>query len=107
MINSQTYKRYLFRLKDKVFKVIPLYQEQSPTIDKYIDAICFDLYGLNYTMEEMYEERWYVTTLNVLECVRWEYGDFRDFQVVRSQLLNLLNIIDREIKELERNESFE
>ena len=71
-VNNTACYNYLSRLIDKLFKIIPLKEVHSPTIDTYIEDLIFELRG----NEEVFEETEYnpklIDIISILEAVKNE-----------------------------------
>lgn len=100
MITLKSYRIYLIDLKDDVFKVLPLYEEKSETFIDYLDSLLFKLYGLEYVIDGLPHDIWYVDTLSVLEQIfhlelSWAYH-----KTVKKELFGVLRLIDKQIDQL-------
>lgn len=45
-------KLYIKKLKNRIFKILPLFEEKNEGIATYIDSIIYEVYGLQYVVEE-------------------------------------------------------
>lgn len=90
------YIAYLTELKNRVFKIIPLFvEEKNSGVYKHIDTVFDELLGLKDVFERLEAKDWYISTLATLKTFKnKKLGD----RQVRSEVLRLLNLIDKEIE---------
>lgn len=97
MIPEKTYRNYLIDLKDDLFKVLCLYEEKSETFDDYLDSLLFELYGLEYIIEELPHGLWYVKTLTKLEEISRLDSDWASVKRVKKEMFDSMRRIDKQI----------
>lgn len=106
MGNSEAYKEYLNNLKDRIFKILPLCEEKNPEVLKYIDSTIFEVRGLFSVIPSAKTSVWHIRTVSVLSNMSENYSaqQLHDKEiyksVVRREVFNMLNLIDREIEKL-------
>jgi DUF1009 family protein len=50
MKNKIMFERYLGNLVDRIYKILPLYEEQNEGLFKYIQSLVFELNGFHYVV---------------------------------------------------------
>ena len=95
---------YLNTVVNSVFKILPLYEEQNIGVNKYIESLLFELYGLekSVSIEHSYE---YISLLSTLESVKSEIekSDSKK-SVVKREVFKCINIIKNMVGELEEGD---
>lgn len=86
VIDNKQVISYLDKLTNRVFKVIPMSEEKSITLEKYVDSIVRELFG-NSTIVFEDELLGIVGTLKGL--------DYGNHSKLRSDIFKVLDIIDR------------
>ena len=96
--------RYLNTVVNNVFKILPLYEEQNVGVNKYIESLLFELYGLEeaVSMEHSYE---YISLLSTLESVKKEVAKPDSKKpVIKREVFKCINIIKNMVGKLEEGE---
>lgn len=95
---------YLNAVVNSVFKILPLYEEQNIGVNKYLESLLFELYGLekSVSIEHSYE---YISLLSTLESVKSEIekSDSKK-SVVKREVFKCINIIKNMVGKLEEGE---
>ncbi|MGD7047082.1 hypothetical protein FZC83_02365 [Rossellomorea marisflavi] len=96
---SSLYLNYLTVLKNRVFKILPLAEENNEGLPKYLDSLLFELYGLQYVIDGVKDSHNYISLMSTLEAVQLEIiePDIA-LEFLRSEILKSLNIIDKLLK---------
>jgi hypothetical protein len=89
---------YVNTLKNKVFKILPLFESNNIGLPQYIDSLIYEIYGLQYVIEKEYH--YAITTLNsILEHF---YDDSVqpevDIKQIRREVLHCLDFIEKSFK---------
>lgn len=66
-IEDDVYHNYLERLIGRFYKILPMKEEQSPTIVKYISSLQFELTGGKDVMESLNNDGRFLSLINTLE----------------------------------------
>lgn len=96
-ISEKDYRNYLIQLKDRVWKVLPMYEEENETIEEYIDSVNFELFGLRGLIGELPHGIWYVKSLATLEQLKVETALDDRQKKVKKEVFKILNAIDKQI----------
>ncbi|MGV4321314.1 hypothetical protein [Bacillus mojavensis] len=95
---------YLESLVNSVFKILPLYEEKNIGIEKYVESLLFELYGLEDAVEIKYSYE-YISLLSTLESVNKEIGSQDSKKsVVKREIFKCINIIKNMIGKLKEGE---
>lgn len=99
MINQSSifYVSYLTGLKSKIFKILPLFEEENHEVFIYIDSLCMELYGQQYVFEDLVAGDWYISTLGTLEAFLAGKVYFDKTHIVKREVLKICNNIDKEL----------
>lgn len=96
-ISEKDYRNYLIQLKDRVWKILPMYEEKNETIEEYIDSVNFELFGLRGLIGELPHGIWYVKSLATLEQLKVETRLIGKQKKVKKEIFKVLNTIDKQI----------
>lgn len=106
MGNKEEYLMYFTNLKNRIFKILPLCEEQNSEVIKHIESILFEVEGLFAIIPSAKTSVWHIRTMSVLNNLADNYSvhQLHDEEiykkVVRREVFNLLSLIDREMEEL-------
>lgn len=102
MITTKTYRNYLIRLKDKMYKTLCLYEEESETFDKYLYSLVYmEIAGLEHWISELPHDFWYMETLSKMKSLHDHYLSGTDNHALfKSELFGINKLIDKQIDNL-------
>jgi len=104
MIPIETYENYLHRLKDKMFKGLRLYEEESTTLDKYLYSLVFmEIAGLEHWLKtgNLPHEFWYVETLSKMTSLHDHYlRGTHSHALFKSELFGTMKLIDKQLEQM-------
>lgn len=106
MISNTLQIDYLNDLKNRIYKILPMCEEANPNVLEHIDSALFEVKGLFSIIPSAKTSVWHIRTVSVLSNLSGNYSltQLHDYETckkdVRREVLNLLNIIDREIGKL-------
>lgn len=87
---------YLNSLRGKIFKIIPLVQQKNENVYSYVNAVTFQVSGLKHVVEDLENNHLYIDMWAVLEETLTELlAPDPDVQLIRSELLRIVNSIDK------------
>lgn len=96
-ISERDYRNYLIQLKDRVWKILPMYEEENETIADYIESVNFELYGLRGLIGDLPHGIWYVKSLATLNQLMIETTEKDRQKKVKKEIFKVLNTIDKQI----------
>lgn len=87
---------YLETLKNRLFKIIPLFEENNEGIYKYIDSLLFELCGMIYVVEGFKDNGIFLSLIATLESLLDESlaVDY-DIPLIRREVFKCLSIIEK------------
>lgn len=106
MGNKNEYKAYLTDLKNRIFKILPLCEEENSEVIKHIESTIFEVRGLFAIIPSAKDSIWNIRTISVLSgmienySVEQLHSEKIYKKVVRREVFNLLSVIDKEIEKL-------
>lgn len=107
MVNDSQHRDYLKNLKNRIYKILPMCEEQNPNVLEHIETTLFEVKGLFSVIPSAKTSVWHIRAVSVLSHLSSNYSiaQLHDpatcKKEVRREVLNLLNTIDREIDDLE------
>lgn len=89
-------EEYLGRLRGKVFKIIPLIEEGSDDVYKYVCSLTFQVSGLKHVISGLEYSHEYIDLWSVLEeTVNELISPNPDTRLIRGEILRVIKSIDR------------
>lgn len=87
---------YLETLKNRLFKIIPLFEENNEGIYKYIDSLLFELYGMIYVVEGFEDNSMFLSLIATLESLLDEslVAEY-NIPLIRREVFKCLSIIKK------------
>lgn len=96
-VSEKLYSNYLRALIGKFYKILPMYEEQSPTIDTYISSLIFELTGGVKIIEEVKYDGRYLSLISVLGNL----SNCNDLKVCKREVFKCIRNIEEMINEYE------
>lgn len=86
--NSKAYKSFIKKLTDRVYKILPLYEEKDQGLTVYVRSLIFELEGLPSVIDGSRDSE-YISLMATLESI---YDEFLlcDFDEIGSETHGLL-----------------
>jgi len=96
MRDGTLFENYLETTKSRVFKILPLLEERNEGVFRYIDSLLFELYGIQYVVQEIKDSTPYLSVLATLESILDEtIVETKDFKFIRSEIFKTITLIER------------
>ena len=83
--------KYFNSLVNKVFKLLPLKEENSDTLPKYINSLLVELCGANRLIQEFSSDSRYLTLISTIEGLNC----INDFNTYRSEVFKCIDLIKK------------
>jgi hypothetical protein len=96
-LSKSDYRAHLIELKDIVFKVLPLYEEENEHLHDYIESLLVELYGLRKPIGDLPHKAWYIRSISTLEQLKIETNSFGNQPLFKKEIFKILNMIDKQI----------
>lgn len=94
--DNQMIFNYLETLKNRLFKIIPLFEENNEGIYKYIDSLLFELCGMIYVVEGFKDNGIFLSLIATLESLYDEsLASEYDIPLIRREVFKCLSIIGK------------
>lgn len=106
MGSNKEYKAYLTNLKNRIFKILPLCEEENTEVIKHIESTIFEVRGLFAIIPSAKESVWNIRAISILSNMSENYSveqlhdEYIYKNIVRREVFNLLSVIDKEIEKL-------
>jgi flagellin-specific chaperone FliS len=81
---------YVDGLVNKVFKMLPMKQDNVQSLSKYIESTLRELVGQKELVEELKRNQEFLSILGILESLLQQ----EDFQIFRSDIFKTINLIE-------------
>ena len=98
-------KKYLSILKNKIYKILPLIEEENEFVDKHVKTIIDELFGFLWFHKSLEKDVNFISLMIMMHSI---YDDtfFEDYehQDIRRKVFHCLNLIDKIIKGVEEDE---
>ena len=98
MINrdGELFQNYLESLKGRIFKILPLVEQQNAGVSKYLNSLLFELSGLENVIGKLHNNYNYIILIATLDEVYSEVlmGDY-DLSVIRSEIMKSINVVEK------------
>jgi len=92
----------LERLVGKVYKILPMREENCDTLDEYIENLLRELVSQRRLIDNLKHQSDLLSLISTLESVKDNSINDEKFQEFRSDVLKSLNIIKKMIIDLKR-----
>ena len=101
---SETYQNYLISLKDRFYKTLCLYEEDSETLDKYLYSLVYiELAGLEFWIKDHPHDIWYASTLSKMDTLyRMYISGTHSHKIFKSELFGINRLIDKQYDGLKK-----
>ena len=90
-IPNENLSQYFKYLVGKIFKILPLYEEDSPTLPSYLKSYQRELIGDSQLFSELSNEPKFITLLATIEYLA---NSTYDHDICKSEVLKCTNIIN-------------
>lgn len=88
-------KFHVEKLKDKVFKILYLFEDENEGLTTYIHSVIYELTGLRHRVNPI-QDSMLQTMISVLEHM---YDDSLspdpDLEIIRREIFGLMNLLDK------------
>lgn len=95
-INNETMVEYFQTLLGKIYKLLPMLEENCLSLDCYLYSLLCEIAGGN---KLIYEDKYFIELLNTLENLSSIKGQYKKY---RSQVLKCTNLCDKIVNNLKK-----
>lgn len=94
--DSSLFNSYLEVTKNRVYKILPLQEEENEGLYQYVDSLLFELYGLQYVIAGVKESFNYMSLLCGLESILDEIiVKEKELKFIRSEVFRLIGLVEK------------
>lgn len=79
-------------LKNKIYKILPMYENKVPTLQKYTDSLVDELCGFRDMHESLHDNKIYSSILSIISFLSKETYSYAK---CRSHVLSCVNALDK------------
>lgn len=90
-VDDSLVDKYLDKLVDKIFKLLPLREEENPTLAVYHRSLMLELTGFHNLFLEMQDNSEFISLLSSLESLM----TIEDFKLYRSKVFECINLVKK------------
>lgn len=90
LISAEELYAYLGRLIGRVYKILPMCEDGSQTLDVYLQSLLRELLGCEQLAESLKEDGRFVSFLSILQLLCNSHGDIR---LVRSDVFHAISLL--------------
>lgn len=94
IIDDKMVKRYLQGTVDKVFKILPLYEENNPTLKEYINSLIIELKGFVAVYGSVGIEE-YITVIATLQGLQSIIDSKGNQPVVKREVFKSIEMVNK------------
>lgn len=92
---DKMFKVYLSSLVDKTFKILPLHEEKNKGLEKYIQSLMFEMFGLQKIVIDLDVDSDFVSLVATLEALSQSDLVNCKSDFVKREVFKCINIIKR------------
>lgn len=90
LISQHAMAQYIQSLIGRFYKILPLCEDQSPTLDKYMNSLLRELLGCEQLAESLQADDRYVSLLSILRSM---IEDHSSQVIIKSDVFRAINIL--------------
>ena len=96
MMANKSLPLYLEGLINDVFKILPLYEEESFTLPQYIDSLIYELQGFQELFDQIGTSPEFVSMISILERVAEDSIAFgQDKAIIKREVFKAISLIKK------------
>ena len=98
-VDSEALAKYFNNLVNKVFKMLPIYENHEQSLDTYVDSLQCEIEGCRELVVVLQDDPLYISLLSSLAWLRNHFDDEQcEFERIRRMVFNSIDLC----KKLER-----
>lgn len=99
---TEEYVEFLVKLKDAIFKILPLYEDENVHLIEYLDSLVhYELVGIKGLLHELPSDKWYLKTVATLMSLQEQVSTNNTTQAqVKREVFKMLHLLEKQLKEL-------
>lgn len=94
---SVIFTEYFSELKNKIFKILPMYEECTPSLNDYVASTLFELKGLAILLENQHNKYHLVSIISTLESIYDElyFLEYDNQKLIKSEVFRIISLISK------------
>lgn len=94
--NSKAFSEYEANLVDRIYKILPLFEEKNEGLFPYVQSLIYELNGLFWTIEELNSSN-YIILLATLESISDDclFNDELNHGVIKREVFKCLELVKK------------
>jgi hypothetical protein len=95
-VSKELFSNYSSSLIDRVFKILPLFEEKNEGLYKYVQSLIYELNGIFYVVDKLKYNAEYLILLATLESLSDDvmFSDVKS-DVIKREVFKCIDIIKR------------
>ncbi|MCY9737438.1 hypothetical protein M5X17_27435 [Paenibacillus alvei] len=93
-LNSDLFYVYSTDLVSRVYKILPLYEENNIGLSSYIQSLIFELYGVYEVVEDIHNNSHFVSLIATLESLSEEVLS-NDHRVIKREVFRSIELVKK------------
>lgn len=96
-MKSPIFSDYAKTLVDRVYKILPLFEEKNEGLFAYVQSLIYELNGLYWTIESIQSNGDYLILLATLESISDDvmFHDSQDHATIKREVFKCLEVIKK------------
>lgn len=93
---SDIFKNYLKLLTDKIYKILPLFEEENEGLFSYVQSLIYELNGTLWAIEELQKNAEYISLIATLESLSNDSIAFdNDHYIIKREVFKCIDIVKK------------
>lgn len=97
--NSPLLISYLHTLKNRLFRILPEYEENNNTLPVYIESLLFEINGLQKIVKDKSYNHIFVTILSILSSLHIEVTLEDRHSVIKREVFKCISLVDKALND--------
>lgn len=109
-LSTKTAIKYLESIVNKVYKIIPLYEEESEFLYRYVDSLVFEIDGTVRHFDGLLDDDRIISVIGILEGISTDlYFDelkYIEDDMIKPEAFQCINLLTKIIEDLSDRHEF-
>lgn len=93
---SDMFQIYLKSLVDKIYKILPLYEEENEGLFAYLQSLVYELNGTLWAIDELQKNAEYISLIATLESLSDDSVFFdNNHSTIKREVFKCINIVKK------------
>lgn len=97
--NSPLFISYLHTLKNRLFRILPEYEEKNKTLPVYIESLLFEINGLHKIVQDETFNHVFVTIIGILNSLYNEVTLEDRHATIKREVFKCISLVDKVLDE--------